>query len=396
MPGNKHFVCAVLVLKCLCCTAWAQPRPLYFATSGAAQSQNSLGSVSPSGGTSSDLFTATGPGLNNVSRCTAVAVDNLNGLLFFLDSGNASLWSVNLNGGGLTLVASGLTNYTTDLALDVLNEKIYYTTSSAVQNGNTIQRLDYTGSNNTTLFTGTGASPGNGVSRCTAIAVDVLNGAIFIADAGSKTIWKMHLDGGSLASVAKSSNSVPTDIAVDPVHQQLFFTLSSPIQSLNSIQRVGYDGLDLATVFSASGGVQRCTALDMDLSGSTIYFSDAGADTIWQIPIVGGSASSVLSGLNGTARRVRFYSGPESRPSPGIAGIAVFGTGPGAQLVVNGTNGYVGGTYYIVTSTNLALPLGQWTAISTNILTASGGFTLSATASEVAGAPGQYYVLKTH
>jgi hypothetical protein len=318
-----------------------------------------------------------------------VAVDGLNGRLFLLDGADNSLWSVNLSGTGLVLVKSGLNNFVTDLALDVLNEEIYYTTSSTLQSDNMVQRMDYTGSNNVTLFTATGASSGNGVARCTAIAVDGLNSKIFIADAGTRKIWSMSLAGAGLTALATATGSTPTGLALDPTNQQVYFTLSSPVQSANFIQRVNYDGSGLITAFIAAGGVQRCTALDLDLADATIYLSDAGANALWRIPLGGGSATTVTSGLAATAKKVRWYSGPRSRPAPGLVGMLLAGT----DVVLNASNGYVGGTYYVLTSTNLTLPLSQWQPVYTNVLGASGSFTLTAS-NALTNNVAQFYILQ--
>jgi len=54
-----------------------------------------------------------------------------------------------------------------------------------------------------------------------------------------------------------------------------------------------------------------------------------------------------------------------------------------------------GATCYLLTSTNLALPLNRWTPVATNVLTASGGFTITATNAVVPGVPHRFYILKT-
>ena len=69
------------------------------------------------------------------------------------------------------MLKGGLTTFPTDLALDVLNQQIYYTTSSTIQTNNTVERVD-SGGNNLTPFLATSNSPANGVAHCTAIAVD--------------------------------------------------------------------------------------------------------------------------------------------------------------------------------------------------------------------------------
>ena len=370
-------------------------QPIYYDTSSLTVGLNTLDSVGTNGSGNVTLFTATGVDFNKVDRCTAMAVDGLSGKLFLIDGAANAIWSVNLDGSGLILVKNGVTNYPTDLALDVLNQEIYYTTSSTTQGSNTVQRIDYSGNNNVVLFTATGpvANGGNGVSRCTAIAVDLLNSKIFLADAGAQKIWGMNLDGTGLAAVGTSAaNSFPSGVALDTANQQVYFTVSSTVQSANLIQRVNYNGTGLTTLFTASGSVQRCTALDLDVSHGTIYLSDAGPTTpaLWRVPLGGGSATTVLSGLAATAKKVRYFSGPATRPPPWLAGIRLSGT----NVVLNATNGYVGGTYYVLTSTNVSTPLNQWVPVFTNVLGASGNFNLTVSNGLASQLPDQFYILR--
>jgi hypothetical protein len=360
--------------------------PLYYTGSSATVSSNTLDRVATNGTARTTLLTASGPDLNKINRCTAVAVDGLNGKLFFVDDLATALWSVNIDGTGLVEIKAGLTNYPTDLALDVLNEQIYYTSSSTIQGNNTIQRLDYTGSNSVTLFT---AGGGTGVARCTAIALDRVHSKMFVADAGTNKIWSLSLAGTGLTQVASATNLAPTDLAVDVTNQLVYFTLSSPVQSSNRIQRVSYAGTGLTTMFTASGSVQRCTALDLDIPNATIYLSDAGnaSPALWRLPLGGGGATLVYSGLPAVAKKVRWYSGVNNRPAPGFASIHLAGT----NVVLNATNGFVGGTYYVLTSTNLATPLSQWLSVSTNVLGATGNFVLNATNANL---PHQFFLLR--
>lgn len=386
-----------LTLGCLALCLFAGWRmeaqqPLYYGTSSATLSLNTLDRVATNGGGNVVLFTATGVDFNKVNRCTAMAVDGLSGKLFCLDGTVNAIWSLNLDGTGLTLVKSGLTNYPTDLALDVLNQQIYYATSSTIQSNNTVQRMDYSGGNNVTLFTATG-SPGNGVSRCTAIAVDLLNSKIFLADVGAQKIWSMSLAGIGLSALATTAaNSFPSGLALDTANQQVYFTVSSTVQSANLIQRVNYNGTVLATLFTASGSVQRCTALDLDVPHATIYLSDAGpaSPALWRVPLGGGSATTVLGAITATAKKVRYFSGPTTRPPPGLTGIGI----SRGNAVLSATNGFAGGTYYVLTSTNVNTPLNQWQPILTNVLGASGNFTLTINNQLISQSPRQFYILQ--
>ncbi|MCX6921987.1 MAG: hypothetical protein NT154_02020 [Verrucomicrobia bacterium] len=362
----------------------AVAQPLYYNTSSATQSQNRLNSVATNGSANTVLFTAGGA----VSRCTSMAVDALNGKLFFIDGPSNSIWGADLNGAGPTLIKTGLNGYPTDLALDVLNQRIYFTTSSTVQSNNTVQTVGYTGAGNSIVFTATGAR-GNGVARCTALAVDPLNARIFFADAGASKIWSMNLAGSGLAALATTTNCFPTSLTLDRTNQRVYFTASSTAQATNLIQRVNYNGLGLTTSFTASGGVQRCTALDLDVANAVIYLSDAGANTLWRIPLGSGSAAAVLTGLPATAKKVRWFGGPSSRPAPGFTGISLSGT----NVVLSAMNGFVGGTYYVLTSTNLTTPLNQWIPVLTNLLGASGSFTLTATNTASLSIRQRFYIL---
>jgi hypothetical protein len=66
----------------------------------------------------------------------------------------------------------------------------------------------------------------------------------------------------------------------------------------------------------------------------------------------------------------------------------------GTNLVVNGANGQSDGTYYVLTSTNVALPLSQWTRVATNVLGASGNFTITVTNTVTPGTRQRFYILQ--
>jgi len=46
----------------------------------------------------------------------------------------------------------------------------------------------------------------------------------------------------------------------------------------------------------------------------------------------------------------------------------------GSNLVLQGTNGTFNETYYLLSTTNAALPLANWTVVSTNSFDAAGAF----------------------
>ena len=284
----------------------AQGQTLYYGTSSTIAASNTVQSIATNGTAHALLFTASG----GVDRCTAVAVDPLNSKLFLADGDSNEIWSLNLSGGALTPINSTLA-FASGLALDTVNQKIYYTTTSAALGTNQIRRMDYTGLNKTLLLTA-GGIDGNGVQRCTALALDPVNSLIFVADAGASAIWSMSLTGGNLTKVAGGLVGAPLDLAVDPANQLVYYVTSSATQTADTIRQVGYNGANGSVLFTATGssgnGVQRCTSLDLDLANARIYFSDAGSNSLWSLPLAGGSATLVKGGLTAaTVKKVRLF-----------------------------------------------------------------------------------------
>jgi autotransporter-associated beta strand protein len=74
-------------------------------------------------------------------------------------------------------------------------------------------------------------------------------------------------------------------------------------------------------------------------------------------------------------------------PPPAISNISINGN----SLIFGGAGGINGGTYYLLTSTNLALPLTNWTIISTNAFDANGRFNFTNPANP--GSPQTFYML---
>jgi len=93
--------------------------------------------------------------------------------------------------------------------------------------------------------------------------------------------------------------------------------------------------------------------------------SYAGSFNSLTLPALASSLYWDASGLgaNGTIRVA-------ARNPPVIGNVGVSAGG----LVVNGTSGITNGTYYVLTSTNLAMPLANWTRLLTNQFDAAGGF----------------------
>jgi fibronectin-binding autotransporter adhesin len=79
----------------------------------------------------------------------------------------------------------------------------------------------------------------------------------------------------------------------------------------------------------------------------------------------------------------------DAPPQPVFASISISGN----DFVFSGTGGAANGTYYVLTSTNVALPVNEWRPVGTNTFDASGAFNFTTAIS--AGGPQQFYILQT-
>jgi len=107
----------------------------------------------------------------------------------------------------------------------------------------------------------------------------------------------------------------------------------------------------------------------------------AGSFNTTNLPVLGSSLVWNTSALANGILNVM------SKPAPHITGFSLSGT----NLVFSGTNGWANGTYELLTSTNVALPLTEWTAIATNAFDSNGQFNLTNGINP--DAPQQFYLL---
>jgi hypothetical protein len=75
-------------------------------------------------------------------------------------------------------------------------------------------------------------------------------------------------------------------------------------------------------------------------------------------------------------------------PKPVITNVKTSGN----SLILSGTNGVADAGYYVLASTNVAIPLTNWTVIGTNTFDGSGNFNI--TNSVNPGVPKRFYLLK--
>ena len=146
---------------------------------------------------------------------------------------------------------------------------------------------------------------------------------------------------------------------------------------------VGHHGVDIGRQLTYSGLAFGANGTLYSL-GST----SASAQGLYSVNPATGAATLIGAPISnfGVDGGLVFAPGPE----PIIASISLSGT----NLVINGSNGLSNRTYQVLASTNVALLVSQWLPVATNVLNASGNFTITATNAVSPSFPQRFFILQ--
>ncbi|HEV2453348.1 MAG TPA: autotransporter-associated beta strand repeat-containing protein, partial [Verrucomicrobiae bacterium] len=173
---------------------------------------------------------------------------------------------------------------------------------------------------------------------------------------------------------------------------------SETLSTSNNLTIAGNVSVSVNNSATPSSGMAIVTGTLVNTGSGTVSVSNLGpalaAGNTFQLfsqPVSGGNNLTISGGGVQWANNLAAdgtISVVGALPQPVINGFSISGT----NLVISGTNGYTGGGYYVLSTTNLLLPLSSWKPISTNTF-ASGGL-FSITNPIVPGTPAKFYTLK--
>jgi autotransporter-associated beta strand protein len=249
----------------------------------------------------------------------------------------------------------------------------------------------YTG--NTTVNAGTFALSGTGSINKTPV-IAVAEGAT--VDVSGRTDGTLTLSSGQtlngfgtvkgVLTVTSTSTVAPGSAASLGV---LTVTSSATLSGTTVMKLDKINGTNDVLSVSGTltyGGMLNVTSLSGTLAAGDSFklfnaSTYAGSFSTTNLPVLGDGLVWDTSPLtNGILNVV-------SKPAPHITGFSLSGT----NLVFSGTNGWANGTYELLTSTNVALALTNWTAIATNTFDSNGQFNFTNGINP--GAPQQFYIL---
>ncbi|MCA9256107.1 MAG: hypothetical protein KDA33_10745, partial [Phycisphaerales bacterium] len=119
----------------------------------------------------------------------------------------------------------------------------------------------------------------------TGLALDTVNGRLYLTDQPRDQIWSANLDGGDLQPIINAGINAPVEIDVDPFGGKIYFT-----QGDGYVRRADTNGANLETIYS---GGQTCTGIVLDLDNDVVYFSDTGVDKLFRCNLDGSNLEVV-------------------------------------------------------------------------------------------------------
>jgi uncharacterized repeat protein (TIGR03803 family) len=312
-------------------------------------------------------------------------------------AGDGMVFRVYTNGTGFTNLhgfTGGKGGSFPQAGLVLSGNTLYGTTSAGGMGGNggngTVFAINTDGTGFTNIYRFTGSNDGSFPDAGLIISGDTLYGT---------TEFGGNLDGSEGDGTVFSLNTNGAPFAV--LHT---FTATDPDTLTNSDGANPAAGLILlgntlygVTDYGGSQGAGTVFSVDTSASNFANLHSFAGgsggsgpsASLIFAGQSLYGTAEFDGSGGAGTVFGLAV--GTVGAPQPDILSVTV----SGMNLVINANNGQSGGTYKTLQSPSLALPLNQWTPVATNILSASGDFTITATNVVNTRVAQRFYILET-
>jgi len=335
-------------------------------------------------------------------------------------SGVGTLFAINAGGTGFTTLhvfTNGSDGANPYASLILSGNTLYGIASGGGSSGNgTVFKVGTDGNGFTTLYafseTDTNGFNNDGAYPYASLILSsntLFGTASFGGSFGHGTVFAVNTDGSGFTTLHTFSDTNANDFNTDGAYpyaslvlsgKSLYGTTSGAGASGNgtvfniSLSSVGAEQGSLQATIAPSAAVSAGAHWQVDggtdqESGATVTNIAKGSHTVSFTSISGWNApaSQSVAITNGATTTV---TGVYTLVAPNLDGITPSGT----NLVLSGINGQSGGTYYLLMSTNLALPLNQWKPVATNVLSASGNFTITAINTVTPNVPQRFFILE--
>jgi sugar lactone lactonase YvrE len=309
---------------------------------------------------------------------SGVAVDNA-GNVYIADTGNNAVKEWTVAGKSVTNLVSGLAG----------------PAGVAVDGAGNVYIAD-TGNDEIKKWTAANNSLSNlvsGLSGPAGVAVDA-SGNVYIADTGHGAIKMWSAASNNVIALA-SGLAGPAGVAVDRTGNVYIADTGN-----NAVEELPYAFVVPAAVFAgdAAGSATLPEVLPAT-ANLAAPFAPASSDANWltiNLPVTNGSVSFSFTTNAGPSRAANITLLGQTisvtqgavGPSPSLTGAQVTGNGVFQFGFINNPNA----SFTVLSSTNLSLPLSQWTVAGPATMTAPGVFRFTATATNTAPT---FYVVRS-
>ena len=216
------------------------------------------------------------PGMGNL------VVDSAAGNMYWCDKATDQIYRSTLSGQNVqSIITLGpQTPFQGEgygLAIDLIHQKLYYTDES---HDNKIFRANLDGSNIQTVLSLPGQDP-------FALALDLVNDKIYFSDGIAGKIERVNLDGSGLVDTLVTGLA-PAGLAVDPIGGKLYFTDTSA----NTISRMDLNGTNPQALVSTGGFPW---GIVLDVTAGSMYWAEANGHQLVRANLNGSNVQQVES-----------------------------------------------------------------------------------------------------
>jgi low density lipoprotein receptor-related protein 5/6 len=224
---------------------------------------------------------------------------------YIADQFVAMLRRANLDGSDIDSFGGGGKNSLGDVALDLDNDKLYYTDpSDCVPGCGSLRRAELDGSNEEALIV---------LDVPGALAVDPDLGTVCWGDSFNDWIQCATLDGNDAVT---SVETTPNGLALDPNSGSLYWT--DPAGG-----RIRRSDLDSTDVIDVVTGLDDPYGIVLDSATGRMYWSDRGAGKIQRANLDGSGVEDVVTGLGSPQGLALDVEGVPPDPVPALSGIGL-------------------------------------------------------------------------
>ena len=249
----------------------------------------------------------------------SLALDVLEGHVYWTDQASRWIWRANLDGSETkAVIASGLIRPVA-IALDLTRGQIYWTDAGS----NKIQRANLDGSRVETLVS-------VGLHSPEGLALDVDGGKVYWSDYGTNKIQRANLDGSNVEDLVTTGLRVPGELALDTGAGKIYWS----DYGTDKIQRADLDGSNVEDLVTT--GLRIAKGLALDLAGGKIYWTDAGTRKIGRADLDGSNIETLLTRSTDRPTGLALANAVASL-SPNLASVALHRSGTWRRFEVQAT-----------------------------------------------------------